>query len=167
MCWRHGKTGELEDDVMAYQIKCKSCGADTWAGNVVDLFTDCANSQGRFVCSKCKGVDTFIHRISALQEGPDEFWERWIKGVIRIDSGYATYSPYIFLTSDTEDGPITGLHFNYYKDTRSQAGGRLKHGHGPGGAPVLGTDDLFTILRHLVASGIISKGKIHEFANSL
>jgi hypothetical protein len=152
---------------MAYDVKCRACGTHTWAGNVVDLFADHTDQSGRFVCSRCSGTDTFIYRISDLQEGPDEKWERWIKGVIRIDSGIPTYSPYVFLTAEAEDGPITGLHFHYYKDTRSQPGGRLKHGHGPGGPPVLGIDDLFRILEHLVDNGIVPKERVRDFAVSL
>jgi hypothetical protein len=110
-------------------------------------------------------VNTFIYRSSDTQEG--ETWERWIKGVIRIDSGQPTYCPYIFLTADTEDGPITGLHFNYYKDTRALPNGKLKHGHGPGGAPVLDVDDLFTILRQLVSDEIVPKERLREFADSI
>ena len=116
------------------------------------------------MCSNCSGTDTFIHRISNLQEGPDEQWERWIKGVIRIDSEIETYSPYIFLTADSEDGAVTGLHFHYYKDTRHQPNGRLKHGHGPGGPPVLKTDDIFNILEHLVRRGILPKTRVSDFA---
>jgi hypothetical protein len=152
---------------MAYDVKCRACRSETWATNIVELFNNHTNSDGRFICSKCSGTDTFIYRISDLQEGPDETWERWIKGVIKIDSGIPTYSPYIFLTADSEDGSITGLHFHYYKDTRSQPGGRLKHGHGPGGPPVLSIDDLFTILQHLVSQGIISKDKVRDFAARL
>lgn len=151
---------------MAYQIKCRE-GHETWAGNIVDLCTNHTNAEGRFVCSTCQGIDTFIYRRSNLQEGPDETWERWIKGIIRIDSGIPTYSPYIFLTADAEDGPVTGLHFNYYKDTRSHPDGKLKHGHGPGGAPVLGISHLFTLLHRLVASGVLSKDQLRDFANSL
>src|SRR5207249_831919 len=105
--------------------------------------------------------------ISDLQEGPEDKWERWIKGVIRIDAGSATYFPYIFLTADAENGPITGLHFHYYKDTREQPGGRLKHGHGPGGPPVLGTNDLFHILDYLVNQGIVAKEQVRSFAANL
>jgi hypothetical protein len=150
---------------MAYDIKCRTCGAITWPGNIVDLFQDCTNDKGRFVCSECGSVDTFIYRTSDTQEG--ETWERWIKGVMRIDTGIPTYSPYIFLTSDAEDAPINGLHFNYYKDTRAMPNGKLKHGHGPGGAPVLHVDDLFTILRQLVSDEIVSKERLSQFASSL
>lgn len=152
---------------MPYEVRCRACGAQTWATNIVDLLNDHTDSRGHLVCLKCSRTDTFIYRSSELQEGPDEVWERWIKGVIRIDSGIPTYSPYIFLTADSEDGPITGLHFHYYKDTRSQPDGRLKHGHGPGGPPVLRVHDLFTILKHLVAEGIVAKETIKQFAEQL
>jgi hypothetical protein len=152
---------------MAYDVKCRGCNAHTAVGNIVDLLKDHTNQSGRFVCSKCSGTDTFIYRISALQEGPEQKWERWIKGVIPIDSGIETYSPYVFLTADSEDGPVTGLHFHYYKDTRAQPGGRLKHGHGPGGPPVLGIDGLFCILEHLVTQGILPKERVRDFALGL
>ena len=45
---------------------------------------------------------------SPLQE-KGEIWERWIKGIIRIKTDYETYSPYIFLTADTEDGQVNGF----------------------------------------------------------
>lgn len=152
---------------MAYEVKCRTCEASTWATNIIELLKGHTNQEGRFVCSKCVGTDTFIHRISDLQEGPDEKWERWIKGVILIDSGIETYCPYIFLTADSKNGSITGLHFHYYKDTRAQPGGRLKHGHGPGGPPVLAIDDLFHILEHLVAQGILPKQRVDDFASRL
>ncbi len=78
---------------MAYDVKCRSCDAVTSAGNIIGLLKDHTNRSGRFVCSKCSGTDTFIYRISDLQEGPEEKFERWIKGVIPIDSGIETYSP--------------------------------------------------------------------------
>ena len=152
---------------MGYDVKCRTCDATTWAGNIVDLVKHHTTVSGRFVCVKCSGTDTFIYRISDLQEGPEEKWERWIKGIILIDSGIQTYSPYVFLTADSEDGPVTGLHFHYYKDTRSRPGGRLKHGHGPGGPPVLQTDDLFQILERLVTQGILPKERVQNFASRL
>ena len=152
---------------MAYDINCRTCGATSWAENIVELFRKFTNENGSFVCQKCLSVDTYIYRVSVLQEGPEEKWERWIKGVILIDSGIKTYSPYIFLTADTEDGSITGLHFHYYKDTRSLPSGKLKHGHGPGGPPVLGIEDLFSILEHLISQNILHKERVKEFALAL
>lgn len=151
---------------MAYDVQCRGCRQITWAGNIVDLLTYHTDTSGRFVCSYCSGNDTFIYRESNLQE-EGEVWQRWIKGVIRIDSGIETYCPYIFLTADSEDGEPTGLHFHYYKDTRSRPQGKLKHGHGPGGPPVLGNRDLFFIIEHLLSIEALSRDEIKEFAARL
>lgn len=151
---------------MAYDIECRKCREHTWAGNIVDLLKNHTNEEGKFVCRHCTSTDTFIYRESKLLE-EGEVWKRWIKGVIQIDSGIETYSPYIFMTADSEDGEPTGLHFHYYKDTRGYPNGRLKHGHGPGGPPVLGNNDLFTIIEHLLSIGVLSKKDIKDFADSL
>lgn len=149
-----------------YDIQCRKCKQLTWAVNIVDLLKEHVDAAGRFVCAHCGNTDTFIYRESPLQE-EGEFWQRWVKGVIQIDSGIETYSPYIFLTADSEDGELTGLHVHYYKDTRSFPKGRLKHGHGPGGPPVLYNHDLFTIIEHLVTIGVVSKEEVQSFANRL
>lgn len=154
------------EEEMAYDIECRSCRQHTWAGNIVELLNTCTDPKGKFICQHCRSTDTFIYRESKLQE-EGEVWERWIKGVIRIDSGYETYCPYIFLTADNEDDEPNGLHFHYYKDTRSQPNGRLKHGHGPGGPPVLRHTDLFLILQHLISLGILSKEEIESFMGKL
>lgn len=151
---------------MAYDIECRNCREHTWAGNIVDLLDEHTDSTGRFICSHCASTDTYIYRESQLQE-EGETWERWIKGVIRIDSGIETYSPYIFLTADSEDGEPTGLHFHYYKDTRAYPNGRLKHGHGPGGPPVLGNNDLFIIIKQLVDLDVITKNQVQSVAAQL
>ncbi|MCX7001352.1 MAG: hypothetical protein NT106_13825 [Candidatus Sumerlaeota bacterium] len=143
---------------MAYTFKCRECSSNTWTANIVELFENYTNASGRFVCPNCKSTDTYIYKKSKLQE-PGDFWERWIKGVIRIKTEYETYSPYIFLTAGSEDGDISDLHFNYYKDLRPQ-GGLLKPGAGPGGGPVLGVNDLFYVLRHLVKLGVLTKDYI-------
>jgi hypothetical protein len=148
---------------MSYDIECRACKQHTWAKNIVDLLDQHWSEQGRFVCTHCTGTDTFIFRESGLQEN-GETWARWIKGVIRIDSGIETYSPYIFLTANAEDGEPTGLHFHYYKDTRAYPNGKLKHGHGPGGPPVLGVGDMFAIIEQLVRCGVLSKEVVKEFA---
>lgn len=150
---------------MAYQIQCRSCKKYTWAGNIVDLLKEHTNDIGFFVCANCGSTDTYIYRKSSLQE-KGEVWERWIKGVIQIDSGIETYCPYIFLTADSEEDGPTGLHFHYYKDTRAQ-GGNLKHGHGPGGPPVLAIKDIFIVLEHLLSIGIISVYDIQNFIERL
>ncbi|MBM3335310.1 hypothetical protein FJY63_11670, partial [Candidatus Sumerlaeota bacterium] len=140
---------------MGYDIQCRTCKSITWARNIVDLVKAHTNQEGRFVCASCRNTDTFIYRESRLQE-EGETWKRWVKGVITIVSDVETYTSYIFLTADAEDSPPTGLHFHYYKDTRSKPNGRLKHGHGPGGPPVLQNEDLFTIIRQLVSMNVIA-----------
>lgn len=155
---------------MPYEINCRDCKQLTWASNIDDLIKEHIDSNGRFLCSRCDSINTFIYRESKLQErdenGEPDIWQRWIKGIICIDSGIETFSPYIFITAESEEGEATGLHFHYYKDTRSQ-GGRLKHGHGPGGPPVLGINDLFFIIQHLVSIGALSKAEIEKFVNKL
>lgn len=167
---RFGRTTEpdgISEITMSYEIQCRKCAQKTSAWNIVDLVdAHVEDVTGRFVCEHCGGTDTFIYRESKLQE-EGEMWKRWIKGIIQIDSGVETYSPYIFLTADSEDSLPTGLHFNYYKNTRSYPNGRLKHGHGPGGAPVLHNDDLFVIIKHLVALGTLSKEELLSFAARL
>ena len=157
---------------MPYEIQCRDCVKTTWVANIVDLIKNHIQSgSGKFICSHCSGKDTFIYRESKLNEksddGTPEVWERWIKGVMTVDSGFETYCPYIFLTADSEDSQPNGLHFHYYKDTRTQEGGKLKHGHGPGGPPVLPIEDILLIIRHLIINGFLSKGKIINFIEAI
>ncbi len=151
---------------MAYEIECKKCKQLTKVLNIVALLKKHTNDDGKFVCQHCQCDDTFIYRESNLQE-EGETWKRWIKGVIQIDSGIETYSPYIFLTAKSEGAKPTGLHFHYYKDTRSRPNGRLKQGHGPGGPPVLGINDLQVIIKHLVSQNIVKKEKLKSFIEKL
>lgn len=151
---------------MAYDITCRDCKQTTWASNIVDLIHNHIDELGHFICSHCKGINTYIYRESKLQEeGRD--WKRYIKSVLVIDTGDPTYTPYIFLTSDDESGPITGIHFNYYKDTRGQPNGKLKHGHGPGGAPVLSKEELFQLFHYLIRMKIINTSDIEKLKNEL
>jgi transcription elongation factor Elf1 len=151
---------------MAYDINCRTCNEHTRANNIVDLLKENTDKDGKFVCSHCGGTDTYIFRESNLQE-EGEVWKRWIKGVIQIDTGIDTYSPYIFLTADSEDREPTGLHFHYYKDTRNSPNGKLKHGHGPGGPPVLSNGNLLDIIKHLIKIGIMSVDDIQQFINDV
>ncbi len=116
---------------MGYLLACaeRGCGQKTWVGNIVNLIDGHTQESGWLRCAECGGR-AHIHRESDLQEGGK--WPRWIKGIIKIPTGVKTWAPYVFLLSDTESGPVSAVHFGYYKDTRPQ-GGRLKHGHGPGG----------------------------------
>lgn len=150
---------------MAYKIECRNCHKTTIAKNIVDLIESHTTDVGTFICGNCKSTNTFIYQKSPLQE-PGNFWERWIKGIICVDTGIPTYSPYIFLTADNEDAKPSGMHFCYYKDTRS-IGGNLKHGHGPGGPPVLDFDHIFQILEQLIVRGHISKKQIVDFVSRM
>ena len=152
---------------MPYDVECRDCGAHAWVNDIVDLLSHYTNKAGRFVCTSCGKTDTFIYRNSDFQEGPEERGERWIKGVIQIDSGMPTYCPYVFLTANSEDGPIVGLHFHYYKDRHSLPGGRLLYGYCPGGPPVLNREHLFMILRHLVRRGMLDRGELRTLVDGL
>lgn len=146
---------------MGYSIKCTSCGQNTWAENIVNLINEHKEKNGKIKCTACGSSNASIYQESSLQE-KGEIWERYIKGVIPIETEFETYTPYIFLTAQTENGEIDGIHFNYYKDTRKD-GGKLKHGHGPGGAPVFSKDELFQLLEKLVSYGCLSKQDLAKF----
>ena len=75
--------------------------------------------------------------------------------MVRITTDFETYCPYVFLTAQEKDGEVDGIHFNYYKDTRP-GGGKLKHGHGPGGAPVFSKSELLQLLKKLITYGCFS-----------
>jgi hypothetical protein len=151
---------------MSYEIACRSCHKESRASEIVELIQDHTNEIGKFLCSHCGSTDTYIYRESNLQEKGLK-WKRWIKGIIVVGSDEPTYVPYIFLTASAEDAMPNGLHFHYYKDTRSHPGGKLKHGHGPGGPPVLEKTDLFKILERLTTTGMISRDDIKQFAARL
>ena len=57
-----------------------------------------------------------------------------------------------------------GIRFGYYKKDRS---GKLKHGHGPGGAPVLNKDMLLELLRQLGKHRVISGDELRSIAADL
>jgi len=145
-----------------YPISCPECKQDSWASDIVDLITRFSTSDGTLRCPHCGAGGASIYRESALQEKGEQ-WRRWIKGVIRIDSDAPTYCPYVFLTAQEEGAPVDGLHFNYYKDTRS-SGGRLKHGHGPGGAPVLTPRELMRLVERLIRIGVFSTKDVERLA---
>ncbi len=151
---------------MPYTIKCNdnACGKETLAINIVELVNNHISNTGKLKCISCKKDNAYIYQKSTLQE-EGEVWERYIKGVITIKTDYDTYTPYIFLTSNAKDGEINGIHFNYFKDTRNEPKGRLKHGHGPGGAPVLSKNEFFQLIDKLIDFGIMNKSDIQDFLN--
>lgn len=150
-----------------YPIKCGSenCRKPTKAWDIVDLIENHTEKNGKIKCTECGSTNASILQESKLQER-GENWKRYIKGVIRIKTDVETYHPYIFLTASEENGEIDGIHFNYYKDTRNE-GGRLKHGHGPGGAPVFSKGELFQLLDKLNDYGCISKNDMLGFVNKM
>jgi hypothetical protein len=151
---------------MSYDIKCRKCNRYTFSENIVDLIDNHTGKNGFFICEHCKSDDTFIYRESEAQEG--FLWKRWLKGIIRIDSGEETFSPYVFYLADEKNAKPTEyrLQFQYYKDDRP-SGGKLKHGHGPGGGPVLEKDDLFFIFQNLIKIKALSIGDLKKFTNRL
>jgi hypothetical protein len=147
---------------MGYPIYCSHCKKETaWASNIVDLINNHTEKNGKIKnCVICDSSKTSISRENDLQEGKK--WQRYIKAIISINTSDEYYTPYIFLTAQDKDAEIDGIHFNYYKDTR-KIGGKLKHGHGPGGAPVFTRDELFQVLEKLVFFGCLSKQDFENF----
>lgn len=149
---------------MGYQLQCDSCHVTWGAKNIIDLIelhTD--NKFGRdggyLRCSACGG-QAYEHRVKSLQE-KGQTWEHYVVGVVRLSADEPAYNPYVLLTKQQLDLPVDGFHFGYYKDTTAE-GGRLKHGHGPGGPPVLGQDQLLLLLQRLLALGCLPKVRTLE-----
>jgi len=49
---------------MAYQIRCRKCEAETWAGNLRDLIGQHTDRRGRLICGGCGRTDTYIGQIT-------------------------------------------------------------------------------------------------------
>lgn len=135
---------------MPWIIKCcdENCDTETPADNIVDLINNHCDGDGWFLCSTCNNSG-FIERSFNLQE-PGEIWQPYLKGFIPLcHDPEDTYQPFVFLVSHEPNEEPTDVWLSYYKDTRA-IGGRLKMGHGPGGPPVLGTDQLVELIKMLV-----------------
>ena len=143
---------------MAWTIKCTSCQAEARARNIVDLLEHHTDESGWFVCPN--GHSAYIEKSFPLQEGGNP-WEPFLRGAIRFRAAKDIYQPFVFLVSNTPDGPVTDAWFSYYKDL-SQAGGRLKLGYGPGGPPVLGKLDILELVRQMVALGCLSADEVRS-----
>ena len=152
---------------MGYLVKCGSrdCGKETFVDNITDLVDNQTDSQGRLKCAICGHTGAYVYRESKLQE-KGQTWPRWIKGVIRITTSFETYSPYVLLSADTEAGAVTDVHFGYYKDMRPQ-GGKLKHGHGPGGGPALNKEEILQLVKRLLLYGFLSADDIESVLSGL
>ena len=150
---------------MGYTIKCRkqTCGEERYAKNIVDLINNHTDSLGRLKCIVCGNTDAYIYQKSELQE-KGEPWERWTKGVIRLKTQFPQYCPYVFLSSYSEDGDVTDIQFMYYKDTRP-TGGKLKHGHGPGGGAALNKGEMLQLLGKLISCGYMSIQDIEVLLN--
>lgn len=144
---------------MGWLIQCNNlaCNKETWACNIVDLIDNCTDKNGWFICSHCNNCG-FIKKKFDLQE-PGETWEPFLLGVLRLGVINDTYQPFVFMVSYDSNGPAEDIWFSYYKDLRS-TGGRLKLGYGPGGPPVLGTEQILLLLKNLIGLGLIEKDKI-------
>jgi hypothetical protein len=150
---------------MPFTVTCSdpSCGCVTWAKNIVDLIDNHTNTDGWFVCETCKKPSGYIEKNFTLQEGEEEVWAPYLRGVIKVnDDADAIYQPFIFLVSYDPKAPIEDYWFCYYKDMRSMPNGRLKMGHGPGGPPVLGKQNIVKMLKKMISIGCMSKLEIQS-----
>jgi hypothetical protein len=150
---------------VSYWVQCAACKDARRVANIVDLIQQNTDPQGNLVCPKCRAATGYFEAKSALQE-TGAVWERCIKAVIPLETDFETSTPYVFLTAPSPTGEPHGVHFNYYKDTRA-SGGRLKHGHGPGGAPVLNCDELMQLLEKLGDIGFIKPEQLIAVAERI
>ena len=150
---------------MSWAIKCsvKNCGKDSWAANIVDLIRNHRDDKGYFYCSHC-GSEGYIIKSFDLQE-PGETWEPYLRGIILLGNQEDTYQPFVFLVSYSPTENPNDVWFSYYKDTRS-SGGRLKLGYGPGGPPVLGTDQLLHLIKTMIKLKCLDKKKLKKIISA-
>ena len=143
---------------MGWEIRCtdSNCGEVTWVENIVDLLNCYRDPRGWFVCP-C-GQPGYIEKSFELQES-GEVWEPYLRGACTLGEPEETYQPFAFLVSDAPAGSVDNVWVSYYKDLRA-SGGRLKLGYGPGGPPVLGRVELLALLRHLLASGCLTREEL-------
>jgi hypothetical protein len=135
---------------MGEWIKCtKGCADKVWVGNILDQLSH-RGDHNLFKCS-C-GHDGYIEKSFALQEKGDE-WKPFLRGAISLGETGDIYQPFVYVVSDEPDSEITALWFSYYKDTRA-SGGRLKLGYGPGGPPVLSTNQVRSLLKSVEQLGV-------------
>ncbi|MFC1559061.1 hypothetical protein ACFL39_00535 [Gemmatimonadota bacterium] len=150
---------------MPYWISCSKCDDAYEVKNIIALIDENSESHtGKLICPQC-GNPGYIHQKKKMQE-KGETWEPYIKAVLPVKSPYSTYSPYVFLIANGVRSKASSIHLNYYKDTRDE-GGRLKHGAGPGGAPVLEKEMMIDLLKKLISVDYFTAGEKKKLANAL
>ena len=144
---------------MPYEVKCtKRCkDSSLRASNILELL-DARDEKGYFKAT-C-GHLGYVEKSFSLQEA-GETWEPFLRGAVSLGKPKDAYQPFVYLVSYEPDGPVNDLWFAYYKDTRS-TGGRLKVGYGPGGPPVLGSQDLLILLHRLIALGVLTRADVEK-----
>lgn len=150
---------------MGFTVACSdsSCGTITWAKNIVDLIENHTNADGWFICKTCQKPTGYIEKNFTLQEGEEEIWAPYLRGTIKVnDDREAIYQPFVFLVSYQPTSPVEDYWFCYYKDMRGQPNGRLKMGHGPGGPPVLGKQNIINLLKQMKAMNCISENDLRS-----
>jgi hypothetical protein len=147
---------------MAYPIDCPTCGAKSRAKDIVDLIKRHCSERHMIRCLKCGSDEAGIPRTSALQER-GQVWQRFVRGIVPVRTASETYSPYVSLLSREATGEIDMVQISYYKDVRRR-GGKLKHGHGPGGTPVLSKKQLLGLVADLREVGVLSTAEIIQAA---
>ena len=151
---------------MGWTIKCcdEKCAKETRARNIDDLIKNHCDEQGWFRCNAC-GNTGYVEKIFKTQE-PGGTWEPYLKGVICLGSPGDIYQPFVFLVSYAPNEEPEDIWFSYYKDTRSMPDGRLKLGHGPGGPPVLKTDQMVELVKMMINRGCLDKTKVLNIIDS-
>lgn len=143
---------------MGFEIKCP-CGESTWAKEILDLLQNHTDpATGRLLCSHCGKPHGRVEQVEELQEGGT--WKYWVVGAMPLASPDRYHRPYLRLVAETPDGGPSMVQFSYYKDTRDLPGGRLKHGHGPGGPTVLAEQALIKAIVLLAESGVVSRERL-------
>ena len=148
---------------MGYWIECAHGCEDegVWAENIVDLLDNHRDGEGWFECS-CKERG-YIYRSYKLQEG--KRFEPILKGAIRLGSPDDIYQPFMFLAGDKADYDVDFIWVSYYKDLRPD--GKLKHGSGPGGPPVLAKGEILEIVSQLILKGYIEPDEVKEMLDRI
>ncbi len=152
-----------------WRVECSNptCRVASLAKDIVDLLDRYIDNDraGLFRCLNCDNPTGYVEKRFSLQE-QGRVWEPFLRGAIRLASdANDTYQPFVFLVSYDCDGPINDCWFSYYKDLRSY-GGSLKLGYGPGGPPVLGHDQIISLIGSLKKLGFVKHSDLRSLVES-